>query len=724
MSDNGATQSPARPWHDRQRQATQTQANAYAAGDDNFQAPLDFLVKLRPNGPWVLTAIIPDGTTDTKTFTDLGKARGFIAAYNGHRNLYYAINPCRSDMWSKPAKTDIAVIEFVHADLDPNSAVKEASEQAKQRYQAHLERLNEKPTVLVDSGNGLQGLWKLQQPIALGAPIKDDKGEWTYSDEDKAKIQDAEDRSKALMQRLGAKPEGTQEISRIFRLPGTINIPNRNKLARGRKRCPTKLIDFHATTFALDDFPLPEPKPKAQEQAEHTPRNVQELFGSLSAELRKLVAGASYDGEDTSETSASVITRLQKKNFTDEEIISLIEAYPRGIGRRYAEGKDLEADVIRLRKKYPSERSGKNSVGKAILEKLGKPRAVRWLWEWHLKRGSLETVSGDPGLGKSQILCGLVATVTAGVPWPDGQPAPTERQNVIMLVSEETVDDELTPRLLAAGADTERVRIIKSIRKNENDEYFLVSEHLVELENAIHELGNVGLITIDPITAFLGTSKKIDSHKTQDVRSVLRGLQDILERNDVACSMLTHPPKGGGGRVLDQFIGSQAFSAAPRLAHLVMWEMQPDEDGKSIPTGRRIYSMAKTNHKYPKSIAFHLELKDVGVDEENGKRIEAPYVVWDEEIDVTAAQALAAQTGGTEPADWKKKREACANFVVMELRDGPKSADEIQQRAKAIDFGRKVLDHACDELGIVKSKDGFQGQWMWSLASDGLTRKR
>jgi hypothetical protein len=31
------------------------------------QIAVDFLEKLRPDGPWVLTAIIPDGLTDTIT---------------------------------------------------------------------------------------------------------------------------------------------------------------------------------------------------------------------------------------------------------------------------------------------------------------------------------------------------------------------------------------------------------------------------------------------------------------------------------------------------------------------------------------------------------------------------------------------------------------------------------------------------------------------------------
>jgi hypothetical protein len=129
--------------------------------------------------------------------------------------------------------------------------------------------------------------------------------------------------------------------------------------------------------------------------------------------------------------------------------------------------------------------------------------------------------------------------------------------------------------------------------------------------------------------------------------------------------------------------------------------------------------VAKTNHKSPNSIAYRLEMKDIGVDEETGELIEASHVVWEEEIEITARQAIAA-AAGVDPADWKKKREACANFLIMELSKGPKMADQIQKNAKALDFGRKVLDVACDKLGVVKKPGEFQGQWLWSLPTHGL----
>jgi hypothetical protein len=63
----------------------------------------------------------------------------------------------------------------------------------------------------------------------------------------------------SLVQWVGAK-KGTQNIDRILRLPGTINLPNARKLKDGRKQCPTKLLWFNGAAYDIGAFPLPEKK--------------------------------------------------------------------------------------------------------------------------------------------------------------------------------------------------------------------------------------------------------------------------------------------------------------------------------------------------------------------------------------------------------------------------------------------------------------------------------
>jgi AAA domain len=170
------------------------------------------------------------------------------------------------------------------------------------------------------------------------------------------------------------------------------------------------------------------------------------------------------------------------------------------------------------------------------------PRARRWLWPGHLARGKLELMSGLPDLGKSQIHCSFAAHVTTGRTWPNSLPG-IEPCRVIMLAAEDTTADVLVPRLKAAGADLALVEILKAIKRNNRDEWFLLAEDLEVLGQMIKDYGNVGLVMIDPITAYMGGGKHFDSHRATDVRAQLNPLRDLAEQTDVAFSALTHPPK-------------------------------------------------------------------------------------------------------------------------------------------------------------------------------------
>ena len=218
------------------------------ADDTPYAQSIKFLQKLRPDGPWLLVAIDPDsGSIVAKTVRSPEAAEAFARKWNGKRNLYYSVNPTRTPLNKKAAKTDIEAIEYALADLDPNDG--ETSEAAKARYLKVLEHFEPKPTALIDSGNGLQGLWRMLERIALGE-LKN--GKFTRADQDT--IADVEVRVAAIMLRLGAKP-GTQNIDRILRLPGTINLPNAKKRKEGRTECLAKLLWFNDVSYPLDAFP-------------------------------------------------------------------------------------------------------------------------------------------------------------------------------------------------------------------------------------------------------------------------------------------------------------------------------------------------------------------------------------------------------------------------------------------------------------------------------------
>lgn len=206
---------------------------------------IDFLRRLRPGGPWQLVAIQPDrigpGRVRGCRAVTVKDAQQFIAA-NSTKNIYFHVNCCRKDMAViKAKKRDITHVEFLHCDLDP--APGETPADAKERYRAALRASGlPAPSLLVDSGGGLQALWRIE-PVSVGpAPTVVSRIEAT---------------SKAIMCLLGSAA-GTQDVSRVLRLPGTMNWPDEVKRARGRVPVMARLISASDGTHPLDNFPQSE----------------------------------------------------------------------------------------------------------------------------------------------------------------------------------------------------------------------------------------------------------------------------------------------------------------------------------------------------------------------------------------------------------------------------------------------------------------------------------
>lgn len=82
-------------------------------------AAIDFLRRWSPADDWVLTAIIPDGKTETRTFkpSEADAAADWIEGHQGKRNLYFTPNRVRRPMSVKPSKPDIAAFRALWAAL-------------------------------------------------------------------------------------------------------------------------------------------------------------------------------------------------------------------------------------------------------------------------------------------------------------------------------------------------------------------------------------------------------------------------------------------------------------------------------------------------------------------------------------------------------------------------------------------------------------------------------
>jgi hypothetical protein len=324
-----------------------------------------------------------------------------------------------------------------------------------------------------------------------------------------------------------------------------------------------------------------------------------------------------------------------------------------------------------------------------------------WLWPSRFARGKFGLIAGLPDMGKGQIAAFITAAVTAAVELPcDEGSAP--QGNVIWFNAEDGARDTIKPRLIAVGAGVERVHIVQSVRVGGADKSFSLITDLHLLRKAIRRIGNVVLVIIDPVSAYLGVGK-VDGRSATDVRSVLTPLKDMAEELHIAVIGIAHFNKKDDIKsALLRVSDSIAYVAAARHVYAVLDDPE-DKDSK-------LFVKAKNNlARDTKALRYGMGVKTVGRDAKLNVDITAPYIIWHpQHVEITANEAM--QAAGSHTA----KREA-REFLLERLEAGPVNSDDIIEEAKQEGIAKRTLDRAKKDLGIRSRKRHGSGTWFWEL---------
>src|ERR1700688_2824032 len=105
------------------------------------------------------------------------------------------------------------------------------------------------------------------------------------------------------------------------------------------------------------------------------------------------------------------------------------------------------------------------------------PRAISWRWPNRFALGKLGLLVGLPDEGKGQVFANMAATVTRGGAWPCGE-GEAPKGNVLLLTAEDDIADTVVPRLMAAGADLDRVEIVSMVRDHDTKRMFNLADDL------------------------------------------------------------------------------------------------------------------------------------------------------------------------------------------------------------------------------------------------------
>ena len=142
----------------------------------------------------------------------------------------------------------------------------------------------------------------------------------------------------------------------------------------------------------------------------------------------------------------------------------------------------------------------------------GGNKRTDWLWDGRIALGTITTLAGQEGHGKTLALCKLAAEASRGDLAGDLYREPC---SVAWMSAEDDETRTLNPRLTAAGADPNRIHHFAGD--------IVIPGSIEQMTGPCRELG-VKLLFIDPINGFLdGETQSNNDHSIQPP-SAARGL--------------------------------------------------------------------------------------------------------------------------------------------------------------------------------------------------------
>lgn len=317
---------------------------------------------------------------------------------------------------------------------------------------------------------------------------------------------------------------------------------------------------------------------------------------------------------------------------------------------------------------------------------------LKYLWGHYFPRASVSIVAGNPGQKKTAFMIRVAAAITRGERLFEGNQV-LPYGSVMLATSEDSIEHTIRTRFDAAGGDMSRFFVLPSDLN--------IMEQWEELDTTIEDIGDVKLIIIDPITAFMQAGA--DGNSNTDVRTIMRAVHELAEKHNLSVVGISHLNKDQSKSVWARLLGSIAWNAAARAVYMIGADPQREDVS--------IVACAKTNFVEPPAIEF--AVKTVQVETTTGPKDEMYLDVSAYEGDMTIDEIF--QTKRLSKLEfmeqWLKHRLGDGNMVAaVTLKK------EAQQRGYSWTSISKVANTMKPRIERHKSREK-DGRWYWSMPS-------
>jgi hypothetical protein len=355
-----------------------------------------------------------------------------------------------------------------------------------------------------------------------------------------------------------------------------------------------------------------------------------------------------------------------------------------------------------------------------------KVQPIHWAVPGYFPRGKLVMLAADGGLGKSTFITENAARRSRGEcclgMHYDQVPPPAD---VLLIGREDSYEDTVVPRLLAAGADLSLIHRLDMTRTRDGKEVTFSITHFEAMQAHLEAYPTIREVYIDPFGAYIGAAG-VNENKDADVRSIMDPLAELAAKTDVTFYLVKHLTKGATARAVHKVAGSAAYSNACRAVFMLSTDPE-DEDlrllmpvkmnGAPFPQTRafrfkELEPAARTSilSKHAK----HLSQEDR---DELGKQLHR--IVWEGAVNKDADEVFAAKS--KEPKKGKKAGDWLKEF--LDTYAWP--SEEVLDAGMSAGFTRNNLFDGKTMIGARAMKSTTKnGGWLWMLGDPAKTPLR
>jgi AAA domain len=326
-------------------------------------------------------------------------------------------------------------------------------------------------------------------------------------------------------------------------------------------------------------------------------------------------------------------------------------------------------------------------------------RPTYWLWEGRIPHGALTLGPGREGIGKSLFCAWLAAHVTRGeLPGVyHGQ-----ARSVVYAATEDSWERTIAGRLIAAGADLDRVYRVEVDHPTAGTAVPLSLPRDCDALAGQLTAHQVALLILDPLISAVDSRININQ---EELRTALEPLAALADRTGCAVFGLAHFNKAGGTDVLSRITGSRAFAAVARAA--IAFARDP-----AAPDGSCVISQAKNNLGRLDIPSLRYIVESVTLHTPDGPGH------WGR-LRITGETDTHVETilNDTDHAEDHTERDAAAAWLEDYLTEHSKTPSAAVKKAgKTAGFAERTLTRAARTLNVTITSEGFPRMTYWKLA--------